>query len=82
MDQVYALVKLIEQHTEDDRENFKVIRAFCEKIDSNVTSLLETRAQAKGATTAFVWVVGILSAVLGGSFATGLAYALPFVFKH
>lgn len=73
---IAALIKLIETHTDDDRENFKVIRGQLEKIDGNVSSLLQSRSFGRGASKVALWVVGIGATLAGTALSTFITWAL------
>lgn len=73
---VTALIEMIRQHTEDDRQNFAVIRGQLEKIEANTSSLLQTRSFGRGVSKIALWVVGIAATAAGTVLSTLIAWAL------
>lgn len=44
-----VLLELVKQHIESDRQQFDALTATLSRVDTNVQSLLETRAKQRGA---------------------------------
>lgn len=63
------LLELIKQHIETDREQFAAQEATLNRIDANVASLLESRAEQRGAWKLTTVIATAISAGLGIFFA-------------
>jgi hypothetical protein len=74
---IAALIEMIRQHTEDDRANFTVIREQLSKIETNTSSLLQTRSFGRGVSKVGLWAVGALATLAG----TGLSTFVAWVFR-
>jgi len=72
--EIDLIIEMFRQHTEDDRENFKVIRTQLDKIDANVSSLMQSRSFGRGMVRPILWLVG--SAIGGGFVAQAVAWAV------
>lgn len=73
---INALLEMIKSHTEDDRQNFAVIRGQLEKIEANTSSLLQSRSFGRGVSKTALWAVGIIATLAGTALSTVIAWAL------
>jgi tetrahydromethanopterin S-methyltransferase subunit G len=63
------LLELVRQHVENDTRQFEAVQAKLDKIDTNVESLLITRAHERGARRAVATLAGIVATLVSGAFA-------------
>jgi hypothetical protein len=70
------LVKMVEQHIEEDRLKFDGLNGKLDKIDTNVTSLLDTRAFVRGVSKMGVAVASLISGGVGSIITMAVAWLL------